>query len=221
MKKLIILLMFGSVLLTSCSKEETTDQIEQQTTDVVYVLKQSNGVGTWEATQVNLLDNNSTGNGDADRTQSAHAHGDYTGFGGGVTINFSGTENNGGTHGSAEVRQVGGPFEAHYILATTSVVVDGTEAIYGGIITEVIVNTFPPPPPPPFGPPPPCNPNSVGNYVYFKVFDNGQGTNAPTDQYQGLFQSCSAQVNGAAGFPWFIFGGPFDVENSSDKIKVN
>jgi hypothetical protein len=228
MKKLIILMSFGFILFTACSKEEATDQIEEQTSDMVYVLKQANGVSAWEAIEVNLSENNSSGNGDFSRSQSAHAHGDYTGFGGGLTISFSGTENNGGAHGSAEVRQTGGPFEAHYILETTSMVVNGNEAIYGGVITEVITNTFPTPPPPPpcptfpnCPPPPSCSPYDLGNHVYFKVFDNGQGTNAPSDQYQGLIQSCNVLSDGAANFPWFIFGPANDVENSTDKIKVN
>lgn len=222
MKKLIIAMVLGSVILTGCSKEQATDQIEDQTADSVYVLKQSNNGMVWEAMEVEASNNNPIENGDNSRSQSTHTHGEYTGFGGGTTITFSGTQNNGGAHGSAEVRQVSGPFEAHYILETTSVVVDGNEAIYGGVITDVLVNTFPSPPPPPPGvPAPPCNPNSVGNYVYFTVFDNGQGANAPTDQYRGLTQSCFIKADGGVSFPWFIFGSPRDVMNSSDKIKVN
>jgi hypothetical protein len=234
MKKLIILMTFGFLLLTGCSKEETTDQIPEQTTDMVYVLKQSNGTVAWEAMEVNLLKNNSSGDENTNRSNSAHAHGNYTAYGGSTTITFSGTENNGGTHGSAEFRQVAGPYEVHLIMETASVAVNGNEAIYGGIITEVITDTFPtlppPPPPPPCPtfpncppppPPPSCSPNSVGSYIYFKVFDNGQGSNAPTDQYQGIVGTCNRSANGAVNFPWFIFGEPQDVENSSDKIKVN
>ena len=147
-------MVFGSFLLTGCSKEQATDQIDEQTADTVYVLKQSNGASAWEVMEVTLPENNASENGNSNRGQSAHAHGDYTGFSGSITVSFSGTENNGGAHGTAEVRQVAGPFEAHYILETTSMVVNGNEAIYGGIITEVITNTFPIMPPPP--PPPPC-----------------------------------------------------------------
>ena len=219
---------FGLILVTGCSKEGTSDQIEQQETQTDYVLKQSNGAFVWEAIEVDLPMDNATTAGNHARGESAHAHGDYTGFGGSTTISFSGTENNGGAHGSAEVWQAGGPFEAHFAMETTSMVVDGNYAIYGGVITEVFVNTFPPPPPPPpcptfpnCPPPPPCNPNSVGNYIYFTVYDNGQGNNAPADQYLGLTQSCFVKSDGGVSFPWFIFGQPSDVMNSSDKIKVN
>lgn len=208
---------FGLLLFTACSKEEDNNQNAEQAVDSVLVLKENNGTLVWETMEVKNSTNENQG-----RANSAHTHGDYTGFGGGVTISFSGTENNGGAHGSAEVRQESGPFVAHYLLETTSVVVEGNYAIYGGIITEVLVNSFPPPPPPPPGAPaPPCSPNSVGNYVYFTVYDNGQGSNAPADQYRGLFQSCAEQPNGAYNFPWFIFGSPSDVMNESDKIKVN
>jgi hypothetical protein len=222
MKKLIMLMSFGLILVTGCSKEGTSDQIEQQATKIDYVLKQSNGTSAWETIEVDLPMENASTAGNYARGESAHAHGDYTGFGGGTTISFSGTENNGGAHGSAEVWQASGPFEAHYIMETTSMVVDGNYAIYGGVITEVFVNTFPPPPPPPPGAPaPPCSPNSVGNYVYFTVYDNGQGSNAPVDQYRGIAQSCFIKGDGGVSFPWFIFGDPSDVMNSSDKIKVN
>jgi|TARA_R110002051_G_scaffold8316_1_gene35018 hypothetical protein len=228
MKKSILLMAFSFILFTACSTQDAIDQIEEESSDVVYVLKQANGASNWEAMEVDLSQSNSLNNRDFSRGQSEHAHGDYTGFGGSTTISFSGTENNGGAHGSAEVHRTFGPFEAHYILETTSVVVDGNEAIYGGIITEVIVNTFPLPPPPPpcptfpnCPPPPSCNPNDVGNYVYFKVLDSGQGSNASPDKYQGLFQSCNIFSDGAASFPWFIFGSPNDVENASDNIKVN
>ena len=217
-----------------CAKEETTptdvDYQQLEEPGSVWIINNDSDSPTWEVISLDELPSNSSSSATT-RSNSAHAHGDYTGFGGSVTISFSGTENNGGTHGSAEIRQVWGPFEAHVILETTSVVVDGNEAIYGGVITEVIVNTFPlPPPPPPCPtfpncppppPPPACNPNSLGSHTYFKVFDNGQGNNAPADQYQGLFNTCNASPDGAASFPWFIFGTPNNVEGESDKIKVN
>lgn len=225
MNKLFPLFILALVVLVGCAKEETTptvaDNQQVEEPGSVWTMNNDSDSPTWEVISLDELPSNSSSSATT-RTNSAHAHGNYTGFGGGTTISFSGTENNGGAHGSAEIHQVSGPFEAHYLLETTSMVVDGNYAIYGGIITEMIVNTFPSPPPPPPGfPAPPCNPNTVGNHVYFTVYDNGQGNNAPADQYRGLIQSCSISMNGAVNFPWFIFGAPSDVMNESDKIKVN
>lgn len=223
MKKLIPLMALALIILVGCAKEETTPTVadnQQAEKSSLWILNTDGDSPVWEIT---TQDGQSSHSGRAtSRSNSAHAHGNYTAFGGSTTISFSGTENNGGVHGSAEVQQAFGPFEAHYLLETTSMVVDGNYAIYGGLITEVIVNTFPPPPPPPPGAPaPPCNPNSVGNHVYFTVYDNGQGNNAPADQYRGLSQTCSIQEDGGVSFPWFIYGPPSDVENEGDKIKVN
>ena len=224
----MFLMSLGLFVLVGCAKEETTQsavdyqQVEEPAS--VWIMNNDSDSPTWEGVILDELPSSSITSATT-RSNSAHAHGDYTGYNGSVTISFSGTENNGGVHGSAEVRLTGGPFEAHYILETTSMVVDGNEAIYGGIITEVIVNTFPPPPPPPGCPGapycPPCSPNSVGSYTYFKVFDKGQGNNAPADQYQGLIGVCNAFPDGGASFPWSILGSPNDVENEGDKIKVN
>lgn len=225
MKKLLTLSTLLLALMFGCAKEETTptdvDYQQVEEPGSMWIMNNDSDSPTWEVISLDKLPSNSSSS-VTTRSNSAHAHGNYTGFGGGTTISFSGTENNGGAHGSAEVHQVYGSFEAHYLLETTSMVVDGNYAIYGGIITEVIVNTFPsPPPPPPGAPAPPCNPNSVGNYVYFTVYDNGQGNNAPADQYRGLSQSCSIRMDGGVNFPWFILGAPSDVMNASDKIKVN
>jgi hypothetical protein len=219
MKKSIFIMSIIALTMLGCSKSEEANLDEQ---DLVWVLNQKDQNLVWNSIEIDNSDNNETINDDFSRGNSSHTHGNYTGFGGGITIVFSGTENNGGAHGSAEILQEAGPFTAHYLMETTSVVVNDNYAIYGGTITEVLVNTFPPPPPPPPGvPAPPCNPNEVGNYVYFTVYDNGQGNNAPADQYRGLFQSCTESLDGAETFPWFIFGQPSDVMNPSDKIKVN
>lgn len=61
----------------------------------------------------------------------------------------------------------------------------------------------------------------LGTYVYFVVKDNGQGNNAPPDQFKNiLIPRCDAWSDGGVGLPWFIFGWT-DVADESDKIKVN
>lgn len=219
----------GILLFSSCSKEETNDLTIETLAKSVYVFNQSTGTLDYEIMDRNNSLTNPIVTKGGNRT---HAHGDFTLNGG--TISFSGTQNNGGAHGGAEFNYTFGPFgTAHVILETVSVVSIGEgEAIYGGIITEVIENTvmFPPPPPPPPcptfpncpppPPPSPCDAYELGTYVYFVVKDNGQGNNAPMDKYNNvLLNSCFAQTNGGADIPWFLFGNS-DV-GPNDKIKVN
>ena len=225
MKKLIILTCFG-FLLTACSKEDSNEQITEQISDSVYVLKVSNGVPTWESVTIENEEAEATGPVVTNRGNSSHTHGDIAGWSA-----FSGTQNNGGAHGSAVIET---PY-LHIILETTSVAVIGTdqnEAIYGGLITEVIFNNIPPPPPPPPcptfpncpppPPPPPCSQFELGTYVYFSVTDNGQGNNSNPDAYRpALISTCSESPNGFATFPWFIFGSRDLDQNGSDRVKVN
>ena len=224
MKNLFILMAFGFFLLTGCSKEDTADQIEEQTTDVVYVLRQTNENSIWEAVSVTNLDGDSDVDDTANRGNSAHTHGDIAGF-----STFSGTQNNGGAHGSAVIHI---PNQIHIILETSSVALVGAnenEAVYGGVVSEVIFNNIPPPPPPPpcptfpnCPPPPACSSFDVGSYVYFSVIDNGQGANADPDEYRPfLYPRCTALSNGGASFPWFIFGSVVLDQNPSDHVKVN
>ena len=155
----------GLLLLAGCSKENTDTQIEEQTSDLVYVFNLDGESQAWEMSTIDeplndsgvILERGNNGN-------SAHAHGDFPG------VVFSGTQNNGGTHGSATASL--GPWT--FTLETECVMVEGNEAVYGGTITERV------------GPPPfPGAPFNVGDHIYFKVIDNGQGTNAPADQFNG------------------------------------
>lgn len=226
MKKTILSLSIGLLLIVGCSTESTDTQIEQQKDELVNVHHFDGDNFVWEAISLDEMKSNQSKSGTATtlskRGNRVHAHGDFHGFGG--TISFSGTQNNGGAHGSAEIEiSSGGPFgpggTAHIILETTSVVmvnVAGEEgAIYGGIVTEVIENTI-------SSPPGQCGYN-LGAYVYFLVKDNGQGNNAPVDQYRNvLIANCDELADGGAGFDWeFFFFSWFDVGEASDKIKVN
>ena len=223
----------GLFLLAGCSEENVNTQIELQKGESVNVHLFDGANLVWETIPLEELTNEqSKSNIASDKTSngnSVHAHGDFHGFGG--TFSFSGTQNNGGAHGSAEIEisSGGGPFggpvgTAHFILETTSVVmvnVAGEEgAVYGGIVTEVIVNTLPPPPP---FPPSDCVKYDLGTYVYFLVKDNGQGNNAPADQYRNvLIPTCDELADGGASFYWDLFFFSWnDVGEASDKIKVN
>ena len=234
MKKTILSMSIGFLLLVGCSNENSDTQIDEQTNKLFNVHHFDGENLVWEEISLDEMKSKESKSGlvstTANKDNSVHAHGDFHGFGG--TISFSGTQNNGGTHGSAEIEITsgGGPFggpsgTAHFILETTSVVMvnvageDG--AVFGGIVTEVIVNTLPPPPP---FPPSACVKYDLGTYVYFLVKDNGQGNNASADQYRSvLVPVCEELSEGGALFQWDFFGffSWINVGEASDKIKVN
>jgi hypothetical protein len=240
MKKIIFLMSFALILLIGCDKEEpnlitlsTSDRQVSESGTLVFV---SDGEKEfWEVISADELQDNSGSV--TTRSNSAHTHGEFTATGEDPayfgTYTFNGTQNNGGSHGSAEIIQVRPDGNRHFIMETACVSVEGNEGIYGGMITEVIENTVPNPPPPPPPPPcptfpdcppppPPCDIFSVGTYFVFKVIDNGQGNNAPTDQYFNLsIAGCALPGNCFADFPLWPFFGVGDVANESDKIKVN
>lgn len=165
------------LFLAGCSKENADTQIEEQSADLVWVYNFEGKLLTKETPPLNGLPSvadatNNRGNGN-----SAHTHGDFPG------VVFSGTENNGGAHGSATASL--GPFT--FTLETECVMVEGNEAVYGGTITE---RDGPPPPP--------GAPFNIGDHVYFKVFDNGQGNNADPDQFHGLTKFSASSLCGVA-----------------------
>lgn len=224
MKKLTFLLAFLIALFTGCEKSDLTTTENQSVESEgisTYVLTFDGNVPQWEAIILSAEAINSN-YGTLKQGNSAHTHGDFHGYGG--TISFSGTQNNGGTHGSAEIQISGLSGNLHIKLETASVVLageDGNEAVYGGLVTEVIENTIPQPPPRPGAPPPACDRFELGTYVYFAVIDNGQGVNASPDQYSAfLYPICTELADGGLTIPWFLFGW-IDLTDPSDKIKVN
>lgn len=222
MKKLILLMSFGLLILTGCSKEESTDQIEEQSVNSIYTLATSNGESSWESVAFDeSLSVSESGN--TNRSRGIRAIGRFGGFG--LPTTFTGIQNNSGARGRALVQLSGpGGSAARLFVRTSSVVSIGdNEVVYGGIITRVIENSIPPPPPcptfPNCPPPPPCSPFDLGTYVYFAVKDNGQGNNAPLDQFKGLvIPSCNEFPDGGASFPWFIF--PWTDVAQEDRILV-
>lgn len=215
----MLLVPLACILLTSCSTEGVYEPIAKQKSEAAYLFKMSNNMTDWEAQVTTNLEDESNLENVRGNGNSLHAHGNFRDG----DITFSGTQNNGGTHGSATFDITFGPFgSANVELETVSIISIGdNEVIYGGQISEVIENTIMFPPPPPGFPPPPCDPYELGTYVYFVVKDNGQGNNAPADQVNNLIiNSCGETPNGGAVIPWSMFGFS-DVDSSTDMIKVN
>ena len=169
MKKTILLATIGLLLISGCSMEKDDTQTEKQNRDLVYVFN-SNGENLVleESSLDKILSNKSNTKVHTNRGNSAHTHGDYND--GSISLSWSGTENNGGMHGSAIFELlIEDPFGfVSLTMETECVMVEGNEAIYGGTFTKVLN---------------PAGPFMVGNIMYFKVIDNGQGNNASPDQH--------------------------------------
>jgi hypothetical protein len=170
MKKLTFLIAFALVVFYGCNKQESHPSADNQQVEVpnALVLHFEGENPVWELVTLEepTLDQ---GNSGASSTRdnggnSVHAHGDFPG------AIFSGTQNNGGTHGSATLNL--GPYT--FTCETECLMVEDNEAVYGGTLTEVAG--------------PPGFPFGVGDLVYFKVIDNGQGDNAPADQFVGAIR---------------------------------
>ncbi|MFT5846978.1 MAG: hypothetical protein ACJARX_000050 [Psychroserpens sp.] len=221
MKNLMLLIPLACLLLTSCSTEEINEPTVEQKLDTAYVFKLSK-TNDWEVTTtIDPRDKSNNTFNSRKNVNSLHTHGNFGGFGGGQ-VSFSGTQNNGGAHGSAALEVTFGPFgTANVVLETINVVsIGNNEVIYGGQITEVLENTVMFPTPPGF-PIPSCDTYELGSYVYFAVKDNGQGNNAPSDQYSPiLINICNEIPSIETYIPWTLIGFN-DVESSKDKIKVN
>jgi len=173
MKKLVLSMSIGLLLLAGCSIEKSDTQIEEITGDIAFVLNSSGESLVLEAVSLDEIQkNNSNAYTTSARGNSAHTHGDYND--GMISLSWSGTQNNGGTHGSGVAELlIGEPFGfVSLTMETECVIVEGNEAVYGGTFTEVLNNPFPP-----------GGPFDVGNIIYFKVIDNGQGNNASPDQH--------------------------------------
>ena len=206
MKKVFLLLSMSLLLLSSCSKENSDSQMEDQALDMVYYFSDTGDTPVWEAISLSEISNLNLGditNLRGNNGNSGHAHGDFAG------IEFSGTQNNGGTHGTATANF--GPFT--FSMETACVMVDENEAVYGGTIIELD------------GPPtPPGFPISLGNQMFFKVIDNGQGNNAPLDQFNAILLFTTPENSGCGTLTpsaplWSVFP-DVDIQEPGS-IKVN
>ncbi len=160
MKNLTLLFALGLILLTGCTKDESYEQIEEQTIDSVYVLNQFEEAATWETILVDELQNTAARTYSINDGENVHTDGYYTPSSrDAMSLTWSGTQTRNGAFGSAEISQSTPDFSFHFVLETECVTVDGNQAVYGGTITQVRAlsgNT------PPIG---------IGWRFYFKVTD--------------------------------------------------
>ena len=160
MKNLTLLFALGLILLTGCTKDESYEQIEEQTIDSVYVLNQFDGSSAWKTMLIDEMQKPTARTYSTDDGAIAHTDGYYVPTSrDAMTITWSGTQNENGARGTAELRQSTPSFSLHFVLETECVMVDGNQAVYGGKIIQVRTLT---------GSTPPIG---VGWRFYFKVTD--------------------------------------------------
>ncbi|MDB4286065.1 hypothetical protein N9933_02065 [bacterium] len=215
MKKSIIILSLGLILLFGCKPEPPTpiavNPDNQNPESLTYVLTSDGENPVWEAMDLTEFQGNSEDNAASKQGNSVHTHGDiFSGFGGNYDISWSGTENNGGTHGGGELYKSSSSGIFHFVFETECIMDDGNEAVYVGIITEIIEKT---------GGGPPVQ---VGWSLFFKVIDNGQGANAPADLYGnllGLSPNSTCGVWTPDFFFWNLVG--TSPVNAPGSVKIN
>ena len=137
MKNLFLTIALGLILLTSCSKEETTEQIETHDINYVHVLNQMNQNTFWDVIKIDELER-STNN---SNTIIAQTNGNYVPISrDGMYITWSGSQSENGARGTAEIKQESPNSSFHFILETECVRAEGNEAVYGGTITKLKSN---------------------------------------------------------------------------------
>ena len=153
----------------------------------------------------------------------AHANGHFSfqvnsighGFYKSHTVQISATENNQGVNGAGHIWRTWGDegeFAYQIIMDADCLESNVEEAVFVGIVTQLTgVNPGIPP---------------VGSRLWIRVKDNGQGLNAPLDQYNpaiiwnpGATVPCS--VFSLNSIVWNFLPPYEEVANSSDNIKVN
>ena len=197
MKKLIFLFSIGLIAFTSCSKEESNESIEQESSNLVQLYKMDGAQGTWETIELNGNANNIDGAAWRNHGNRASTRGVINSPS--TNLEWNGTDVNGNISGSATIAL--GP--TVMTLETECVMALGNEAVYGGVVTE-ITN--------PFGP------FTVGLHIYMKVIDS----NSP-DQYVPGFLISPISQCGVASPDYFIwsFFGIADVQSPGQVLVRN
>jgi len=135
MKNLILTTVLGIILLTGCSRDDSIELIENQTTNSSYVLYQLNDIDSGETIVLDEFQRT----GYFQTPITAHTEGYYLpSYKNAMTITWSGTQYaDGSRKGRAELIQISPDINFHFILDTECIMAEDNEAVYGGTIIEV------------------------------------------------------------------------------------
>jgi hypothetical protein len=102
---------------------------------------------------------------------------------------------NGNVSGTWESKSAGQDIRAHGTINCLTILSDGKTAVLTGVVTHVVGNGFP---------------LNIGDPIWFKVQDNGEGSNSTNDRFTDyyVFGDC---INWNAYFPQ-ITGGNIQVK---------
>jgi hypothetical protein len=175
MKKSVLLITLGLILLTGCSKDDSAQQIEEQSSDYVFVLNQFEESSTWKTMEIDVIDNTFPYSTTPDTKGYGFTSGLYNPPNRNpLLITWNGTNDKSGYSGSAEIRMSTPSYSFHFIMETECVTVIDNVAMYGGLITHVVRVSGNPPP---FG---------MNWRFYFKVIDNANGGPSSIDKISSM-----------------------------------
>lgn len=228
MKHLIPVAACGLLFLFGCQKEDQQSAIDAGSPSFsgdmngIYVVDPASGTA-FQKVEADLETLQGPVQHAANKGGNAHAYGHYSGYPAIVptafyksgSVTFSGLENSQGLTGKAHFTRTWGDNGENsftYHMNAGCLMIDGNDAVYVGLISQVTGND-------PTGFP-------VGAKVFFKIRDNGKGPGAPMDQYNTAYIinpsgtiPCEAFAPDAA--IWSLFGSMKDVENASDIIEID
>jgi len=171
MKNLFLTTAAALFLLTACSTDESFEQVDEQTTDVIYVLEQNKEQGTFTTMEINNYQGGVNFTKTTDNNELGHTSGLYQPlYMDPVILSWSANQDETGTYGNAELQISRTNYNIHVVMQTECITVDGDTAMFGGIITEVLELS---------GDTPPLTSNWR---FYFQVKDNAIGNGMGADQ---------------------------------------
>jgi hypothetical protein len=128
------------LILLGCSKEELVEPEANQATDTYYVLEQKGDTYVWSTIYREPKNNTQS----VPRPSSDHVatSGAYISEGRPfVDLTWCGFSDDTGTYGTAEIEVVAPTFSFHFIMGSPAIMGEGNEAVFEGIILEVLSKT--------------------------------------------------------------------------------
>lgn len=176
MKNLFLAITAGLILLTGCSKDESFEPIDQQTTDSVYLLDQTVEQNSFSPLEIDNFPGDVNYTSKPITNNFGHTAGLYEPMmRDPVSLSWLGNCDDTGTYGAAEL-EIRKPSHTIYVLMETEcVTINDNTAVYGGTITEVMELS---------GNTPPIT--AMWRF-YFQVIDNDKNGHNGIDQISNIW----------------------------------